>query len=165
MARPTPELIDALRRTARKLADGAPYQWGHMGSCNCGNLAQELTQLTKGEIHAHALAVGRGDWNEQLNDYCPTSGLPIDLLIGEMLRAGLSTEDLGHLERLSDRRVLERLPRQDHPLRHNRRDDVVLYLSTWAGLLEEQLLATIRLPRWEPSATTSPAAREISVMA
>ena len=59
MARPNLDLIAALRRTARKINDGAPYQWGHMGSCNCGNLAQELTKLTKAEIHAHALANDR----------------------------------------------------------------------------------------------------------
>ncbi|GAB3180658.1 hypothetical protein [Telluribacter humicola] len=157
MARPNPELIAALRRTARKLSDGAPYQWGHMGSCNCGNLAQELTKLSKAEIHDYALAVGRGDWNEQLNDYCPTSGLPIDLLIADMLSAGLSTEDLKHLERLSDRRVLERLPEEKRFLRHNVRDDVVLYLTTWATMLEEQLLATIRLPWMEEPAAKVPA--------
>ena len=75
-------LVDALRRTARKLASGASYQWGHMGSCNCGNLAQELTRLTKAEIHAFAMQ-GRGDWREQVEEFCPTSGLPMDLLIAD----------------------------------------------------------------------------------
>lgn len=149
MARPTPDLIAALRRTAQKLQKGAPYQWGHMGSCNCGNLAQEITTLTKAEIHEHALAVGRGDWNEQLNDHCPTSGLPMDLLILEMMNAGLTSDDLKNLEKLSDRRILARLPNGKRYLRHNFRDDVVLYLTTWAELLEEQLLATIELPTFE----------------
>jgi hypothetical protein len=149
MARPNPDLIAALRRTAQKLQKGAPYQWGHMGSCNCGNLAQEISTLTKGEIHEHALAVGRGDWNEQLNDHCPTSGLPMDLLILEMMNAGLTTDDLKHFEKLTDRRILECLPNGKRHLRHNFRDDVVLYLSTWAGLLEDQLLATIELPKFE----------------
>ena len=149
MARPNLNLIAALRRTARKLREGAPYQWGHMGSCNCGNLAQELTTLTKAEIHEHALAVGRGDWQEQLNDYCPTSGLPMDLLIADMLEAGLTTSDLQHLERLTDRGVLKRLPNEKYHLRHNLRDDVVLYINTWADLLEEQLLAKIKLPDLE----------------
>jgi len=63
MARPTPELIDALRRTARKLENGAPYQWGHMGGCNCGNLAQEITKLSKDQIHAYAMQ-RYGDWND-----------------------------------------------------------------------------------------------------
>ena len=40
MAKATPVLIEALRKTAKKLEKGARYQWGHMGCCNCGNLAQ-----------------------------------------------------------------------------------------------------------------------------
>ena len=154
MAHPNLDLIAALRRTARKIEQGSPYQWGHMGSCNCGNLAQEITKLTKAEIHAHALANGRGDWNEQLNEYCPTSGLPMDLLINEMIDAGLDSDDLKHLERLSDRRILNRLPENKRHLRHNYRDDVVLYISEWANMLEEQLLSTIKLPQftWETEA-------------
>ncbi|RDB05528.1 hypothetical protein [Runella aurantiaca] len=154
MARPNLDLIAALRRTARKIEKGSPYQWGHMGSCNCGNLAQELTRLTKAEIHVHALANGRGDWNEQLNDYCPTSGLPMDLLIGEMMEAGLDPDDLKQLERLSDVRILQRLPAEKRYLRHNFRDDVVLYISEWANMLEEQLLAPIKLPHFEWSEQT-----------
>ncbi len=149
MARPNLDLIAALRRTAKKIEQGSPYQWGHMGSCNCGNLAQEITQLTKAEIHAYALANGRGDWNEQLNDYCPTSGLPMDLLLNEMMAAGLAPEDLKHLERLSDPRILIRVPENKRHLRHNFRDDVVLYINEWANLLEEQLLAPIQLPSFE----------------
>ncbi|GAB2795388.1 hypothetical protein GCM10027275_45680 [Rhabdobacter roseus] len=165
MARPNLQLIEALRRTAHKLATGASYQWGHMGSCNCGNLAQELTQLTKAEIHQRALAVGRGDWHEQLNDYCPTSGLPMDLLIADMLAAGLSSEDLQQLERLSNRRILERLPLEKRYLRHNVRDDVVLYLGTWADWLEEQLLEKITLPRWEKTPVENSVSERDSVIA
>ncbi|WP_128547138.1 hypothetical protein [Larkinella soli] len=145
MARPTPELIEALRRTARKLKNGAPYQWGHMGGCNCGNLAQELTRLTKDQIHAYAME-RYGDWNEQVADYCPTSRMPMDMLISEMLHAGLSLEDLKNLEKLSDRRVLARFPLEKRFLKHNLRDDVVAYLNEWAVLLEEELLGRIRLP-------------------
>lgn len=147
MARPNPELIGALRRTARKLQEGAPYQWGHMGGCNCGNLAQELTSLTKEQIHAYAM-LRYGDWNEQVADYCPTSHLPMDLLISEMLQAGLSTEDLKNLEKLSDKRILARFPLQKRFLKHNQRDDVVAYLTEWAALLEEELLEKIELPRF-----------------
>ena len=50
MAKATPILIEAIRNTAKKLETGAPYQWGHMGSCNCGNLAQEITDLSEKEI-------------------------------------------------------------------------------------------------------------------
>jgi len=95
------------------------------------------------------LAAARGDWQEQLNDYCPTSGLPMDLLIADMLESGLTSSDLQHLERLTDRRILERLPKEKRHLRHNFRDDVVLYVTTWADWLEEQLLEKIKLPSLE----------------
>ncbi|MFD2572457.1 hypothetical protein ACFSUS_17600 [Spirosoma soli] len=148
MARPTPELIDALRRTARNLKNGAPYQWGHMGGCNCGNLAQELTKLSKDQIHQYAMQ-RYGDWNEQVDDYCSTSQMSIDIVINEMLNAGLMLEDIKHLEKLDDRQVLVRFPLEKRFLKHNVRDDVVVYMNEWANLLEEQLLAKITLPNFQ----------------
>jgi hypothetical protein len=147
MASASLHLIAALKRTAEKLAKGAPYQWGHMGSCNCGHLAQELTRFTKAEIHQRALLSRSGDWNEQLIDYCPTSGIPMDDVIGELLAAGLDIDDLKHLERLSDTKVLTRLPQHQRYLRHNYRDDVVKYLHSWALLLEEEWLAKTKAPK------------------
>lgn len=135
MAKPTLALIDALRHTARHLEAATQYQWGHMGACNCGFLAQEVTKLTKKEIHARAMA-GHGDWNEQLNDYCPTSGLPMDELITELLDFGFDADDLRHLERLDDREVLEMFPLEGRHLKHNLKRDVVKYLHAWADLLE-----------------------------
>lgn len=148
MARPTPELINALRRTARNLKNGGPYQWGHMGGCNCGNLAQELTKLNRDQIHRYAMQ-RYGDWNEQVEDYCSTSQMPIDLVINEMLNAGLMLEDLKHLEKLDDREVLVRFPIEARHLKHNVRDDVVAYMNQWANLLEEQIIEKIILPDFQ----------------
>ncbi|MDB5267100.1 MAG: hypothetical protein JWP58_140 [Hymenobacter sp.] len=146
MAQPTLAVIQALRDTAQRLVTQAPYQWGHMGSCNCGHLAQTVTRLTKAEIHARAMQ-RYGDWERQITDYCPTSGLPIDQTIDEMLALGFSRRDLTHLERISDPAIRAAIPfeRRDS-LRHNQRDDVVLYMRTWADLLERDLLAGISLP-------------------
>lgn len=145
MARVTVDVIQALRNTAARLEKSNVYQWGHMGSCNCGFLAQEITRLNKVEIHQRAMQ-RYGDWNEQLNDYCPTSGLPMDDLISEMLAFGFDTDDLKHLERLSDGRVLRQLPPEQRNLSRNVKSDVVLYLRTWASLLEQQWLASTRIP-------------------
>lgn len=146
MAKSILPVIQALRDTAQRLTTQAPYQWGHMGSCNCGHLAQTITNLTKGEIHARAMQ-RYGDWERQLVDYCPTSGLPIDQTIDEMLALGFSRTDLTHLERLSNPVVRAAIPfERRNALRHNKRDDVVLYLRTWADLLENVLLADIHLP-------------------
>ena len=146
MAKANLDLIAALRRTANRIEKGSLYQWGHMGSCNCGNLAQELTTFTKAEIHEFAMQ-GRGDWREQVEEYCSTSQLPMDMLIAGMLQKGLTTSDLQHLERLSDQQILKRIPlqRRDQML-HNRRDDVVLYLNEWAKMLEEEWLEATEVP-------------------
>lgn len=140
MANPTPELILGIRKTIKKLKDGAPYQWGHMGACNCGNLAQEITKLNKGEIHRYAMQ-RHGDWNEQLVDYCPTSSYPMDLMVTKMLEAGLTLDDLMHLEKLSDPEILRRIPAERRQnLVKNAKNDVILYMEVWVKLLEEKWL-------------------------
>ena len=139
MARASRKLIDAIERAASKIECNLTYQWGHMGACNCGHLAQELTSLTKGDIHHYAMQ-GRGDWSEQVEAFCPTSSMPMDLLISELLAAGLNLEDLVNLERLKDREVLSVIPApQRHALRHNRPADVALYLRTWASILSSKI--------------------------
>jgi hypothetical protein len=109
-----------------------------MGGCNCGHLAQNLTKLSRAEIHDYALRKGTGDWSEQVQAWCETSGMEMDLLISELVGNGLSSEDLIHLEYLSDRSVLSRLPVGTH-LEHNRRQDAACYMRTWAFALEQQL--------------------------
>jgi len=138
------ELIQALKTTARKIEHNTSYQWGHMGLCNCGFLAQEITSLSKDEIHRRAMQ-RHGDWSEQLNDYCPTSGLPMDDLIDQLVNFGFTLEELRHLERLSDQAVLQRLPMEKRYLSHNVKADVIVYLNAWANLLEESLLESISL--------------------
>jgi hypothetical protein len=145
MARATIEVIRALRLTADKLEKGSSFQWGHMGSCNCGNLAQTVTHFTKEEIHAYALEK-RGNWSDQLIDYCPTSGYPMDMIIAKMIEIGFTLDDLGHLEWLSDRKVVERIG-PNTKLYRNDRADVVKYMRTWAVLLEEEWMQTQQTPQ------------------
>ena len=138
MAKATPELVKALRTTAARLSQGAPYQWGHMGCCNCGHLAQTLTHLSRAEIHKMALRRA-GDWGEQVVEYCPTSGFPLDHVIDTMLEAGLSRDDIRHLENLDDLLILRQIPLERRHLKRNNRDDAVLYIMTWADMLDAQL--------------------------
>lgn len=135
MARANADLIFTLRQTAQRLNGNVSYQWGHMGMCNCGHLAQSITGLAGGEIHQSAL-VREGDWEQQASDYCPTSGNLIDAVLAAMFDLGLTRSDIRHLEKLSDPAVLRRIGR--HP-RFNSRDDVVLYMTAWADLLQESV--------------------------
>lgn len=136
--------IEALRGAAKRMEGSTAYQWGHMGLCNCGFLAQEVTALTKEEIHRRAM-LRHGDWTEQLNDYCATSGLPMDDLISELIAFGFTRDELAHLERVSDPRVLHRIPNAQE-LRHNCKADVIRYLRAWAEVLEGEVIQGIRLP-------------------
>lgn len=146
MAIPSLKIIDALRKTANQIKNGSRYEWGHMGSCNCGNLAQTVTSFSRAEIQKYALEK-RGDWNEQLIDYCPTSGFPMDLIIEKMIDFGFSKQDLRHLEWLSDTEIVNEVLK-DKSISHlsrNSKSDTILYMKTWANLLEDKLVAPIKL--------------------
>ncbi len=160
MATATPKLISALRTTAARLREGSNFQWGHMGSCICGHLAQTVTELSPAEIHRRAME-RHGDWSQQSVEHCPTSGLAIDHVIDEMLALGLHIGDLRHLEKLSDPRILARVPARW--LRHQDRDHAVQYMEAWAELLEDDLRVTTAPPAEQPAVTpatprTAPAA-------
>jgi hypothetical protein len=152
MARSSLLLIDALRKTAENISNGKPYQWGHMGSCNCGNLAQTLLNISKKDIHQYAMQK-TGDWSEQLNEYCPTSGLPMDRLIFGLLEKGLSADDLRNLEYLSDSAIVSAVGRGH--LQNNNLNDVVDYLKAWADILESEWLSQTPMPAFEDAVLTT----------
>jgi hypothetical protein len=142
MARSSERLINALRITADNLEIGNKYMWGHMGACNCGNLAQSLTSYSKAEIHEFAM-LGKGDWSEQVAAYCAGTKYPMEFIISDLLKEGLTIEDLIDLERLSNKNVLALIPHQKRiTIKHNMKEDVVLYLNTWADLLEQEAHTT-----------------------
>ncbi|MEN9298174.1 MAG: hypothetical protein RLZZ429_487 [Bacteroidota bacterium] len=148
MAYPTLALIGALRETAKRLEEGAQYAWGNHGSCNCGNLLQVITDLTKEEILTYA-HTGIGEWTELAEDYCGVTDAPISLLLKKLQDTGLTPTDIHNLEYLEDRTVLNALPGGFRWLKRNQRADVILYFRTYADLLEEQLIEQIPLPSFE----------------
>lgn len=125
-------LIDALRTTAARVRSGAHYEWGHAGACNCGHLAQTVTHRTAPQIYRD---VG-GEWSEHLRDHCPITGQAVDDVAAQMIRFGFTPSELADLERLENPQVLARIPDR-RELQRNDRQDLVLYLETWASLLED----------------------------
>lgn len=146
MARANIKLIKAIRTAAHQIKNGSNYQWGHMGGCNCGHLAQELTTYSKREIHEYAMRKS-GDWTDQVADYCSTSAMPMDEIISSMMSSGLERKDMIELERLKNHEVRRYMGESGINLRHNKKEDVVSYMLAWADLLEEQMLAKIELPK------------------
>ena len=141
MARANLALISALRVTAARLRLGAPYRWTHLGACNCGHLAQTVTRLDADAIRRYAMERA-GEWAEQVLEFCPTSGYPMDEILGVLFALGLTRDDLAQLEKLSSPEVLRRLPVELRvQLSYRDREHVVQYMTAFADLLEQQLSA------------------------
>ena len=144
MAHPNFALIEALRETASRLKKGSHYAWGHHGSCNCGNLLQVVTKLSKEEILSYA-RTGNGEWSELAEEYCPVSQTPVNLLISKLEDLGLTTSDIHNLEYLEDHSILEKLTGGFRWLNKNVREDVIEYFECFANVLEENLLQRVQI--------------------
>ncbi len=139
------DLAIALEKASHELETASGYQWGHMGSCNCGFLARQITGHTREELHSFSMQRS-GDWADQLRDYCQTSNLPMDEVIFRMEKAGLSLTQLSKLERLSDEDILKRIPAHLKPLKYNRASDAAIYMRAWAEMIKDELLKEVELP-------------------
>lgn len=84
-------------------------------------------------------ALDEGAWEPENVGACQVTGTPLDQVLGQMYALGLTADDVGHLERLSDRDVRRRLGNSKENFPHHERENVIAYLLTWADLLEEQL--------------------------
>lgn len=139
MAHPSKQLISALRKTADRLQNGATYAWGNHGSCNCGNLLQVVTDLSRQEILTYA-HTGFGEWTELAEEYCYVTDAPVNMLISSLEKIGLTPTDIHNLEYLEDKTVLRHLPGGFRWLKKNNREDVIIYFKTFADLLEARLI-------------------------
>lgn len=139
MAKSNPKLISKLRETASQIESGADYNWGHVGKCNCGHLLQAITPMNSAEIYKQAQTQKLDEWSEYANDYCPASGIPLDNMIDALLDVGLELTDIHHLEYLSNKEVLDALPGGFRYLQKGSKEDAIMYMNTWADLLEVQL--------------------------
>jgi hypothetical protein len=140
MANPNKYLIGKLREAASNIDSGASYNWGHVGKCNCGHLIRTIEPLESGDIYKKAQQVMLDEYSEFVNEYCPDSGVPMDDLIDSLMDVGLSIDDIPQLEYLSNTRVLHALPGGFRYLEKGKADDAVVYMNTWADVLEEELL-------------------------
>ena len=131
------KLINALQIAIRQLKAGAPYEWGHVGRCNCGHLVQALVGISAGEIYRN-FGQELDEWSEHSRDYCGVSGTPVEVLFDQLHAVGFSAEDIHHLEYLSDPKVLRALPGGFRHLRRNSRDDLTLYMETLVVLIAQE---------------------------
>jgi hypothetical protein len=126
----------ALRETAARLEGGARYEWGHVGRCNCGHLAQTVAALDDRAI-LRLFGQELGEWSEHARGRCAATNQDLEALFQVLHKAGLSRTDLLHLEHLSDPAVLRRLPdERRRALRRNERADVAVYMRALADEVE-----------------------------
>ena len=131
------KLENALNQTINRLKeDDTPYSWGHFGKCNCGHLAQTITNRSSSEIHASASYLG-GDWGVRVEEYCPVSRFLIDDIIRQLLVLGLEQKDIVHLENLSDPEILKRVKGKPQSLERNSKEDAIAYLEAMHSFLVE----------------------------
>ena len=145
MAYPNHALVTALRKAAGNLRSGIFYAWGHHGACNCGQLLQAVTLLSREEILSYA-HMGNGEWTEIAEEYCNITETPLYLLMTELGKLGLTPTDIHNLEYLEDREVLNALSGGFRWLKRNVREDVIEYFETMAYLLEEKIPVVVSQP-------------------
>lgn len=135
------KLIEVLRKAAKCITP-ENYNWMALGQCNCGHLIQAATGLTHREICYQAIKK-QGDWQSVSKLHEPNSGWEIDNTITIMLDLGLTIEDFTTLENLSNSKILERLNvsllERDNP------SHCIMYLKSWADMLEEEIIQAISL--------------------
>ena len=132
------ELARLVRLTAKRVREGADYRWTNQGRCNCGHLAQTLTGLDGGQIHRIALH-SEGEWVDHVEEFCEVSNKPVSKLIQEMLSFGLGIDELHALERLNLDIVVRHLPDGRRSLNYRLREDLLIYLETWADVIEAEI--------------------------
>jgi hypothetical protein len=65
--------------------------------------------------------------------------MPVAELLGTLQQAGLTPVDIHNIEYLEDKAVLKALPGGFRWLKRNAREDVIVYLETFASLLQADL--------------------------
>lgn len=144
MAKPSLQLIDALRKAAKKIAeDKDSYNWKAIGACNCGTLVQVITKHNAKEISSYGIKK-HGDWQSISLLYDKQNDFEIDKIISRLLEMGMELEDFTYLENLSCPKVLSAMGK-DVCLTRDDPDHAIQYLNAWARMLEDKLLKDISI--------------------
>lgn len=137
------KLIDALRSAANKVEKNKTiYNWNQRQTCNCGVVAQEITNISITDLTDQMLMIthlGR-TWTElsSLNT-CSVTGSSIQDILSKLDAAGLKRSDFTELEYLSNPDILKLANINTfQPQYYENRDNFVKYARAWADMLEEK---------------------------
>lgn len=137
------------------------YDWQHAEQCNCGVVAQAILGITRAKLDKFLSCYDEFTWEGMVNEVCPITGRPTARIFAELHDAGLTRDDLIHLERLSDPKVLALLPKTHEvtvkkwfrkPTREVRQ---IKYKKSHVGDLSQYLRALAKLKEEEPVEQTT----------
>jgi len=115
-------LITSLNIAIDALKNGTVlYDWTKQESCNCGVVAQavlkvnktdmrELWLETQNEVSKHVRKDQKREhtWRDAVVHLCPITGEPLADVFKRLFEAGLTKEDIVHLEYMNNPAILER---------------------------------------------------------
>lgn len=151
--------------------DSVKYNWYNPCSCNCGIVAQSMLGMSMAELDKRIqvpfssknlrqyLIINQNDslecsWRNAVKAYCPMTGKPLDEIFSQLNEAGLSREDMCHLEYMTNPLILKkaniettrmqdslfgRLFKIYEPYSYYKQaDNLIKYLSAWVEILKEE---------------------------
>ena len=144
------------------------YDWSNQASCNCGIVAQALTNLSPQEVDAGFFKI-RGlyqtlstqgkfvehTWREGVRQTCSGTGKSNVEILQLLFNAGLQPEDIIHLEYLENPAILaesgidvtaktykeESIPKAISKIAvpyYAQKKNLILYLQAWIRILEKE---------------------------
>ena len=168
------KLINHLQTANQALKDGSfPYLWSECNRCNVGVVAscvlgvgiEKLEDLLDRSIERTQKALNMDNkgvwWSDMIGVLCPITGRPIHKIFRDLMDAGLTKQDMIHLEKLSDPRILKKagiktthtVPKKSRKHWWNKaiitqveecdyqynesKNNLIKYLDAWISILQE----------------------------
>lgn len=155
------KLIKSLKLAINALKnDTIFYDWTRQESCNCGIVSQavlgksseivsDLFQNVIGHLDKKFEIFNQGiddaskkkehcsTWKDGVKFLCPIIGKSNIQIFDELTEAGLSKDDIVHLEYLENPAILRKSGIKKSKDYYRKKENLILYLTSWIKILEE----------------------------
>jgi hypothetical protein len=157
------KLISAIDALIAGLANNTlNYNWIEADSCNCGLIAQAVTGLTQSSLRLELTELNKEfpdredhTWKAMTNRICPITGVSENIIFKQLQEAGMTRENIIHLEYLSDPVILKKMRRDRKFIQrikdlftrpkkyYTKKQNLILYLTAWKEVLIEKETALV----------------------
>jgi hypothetical protein len=141
-------LIKALKTAIHALEHGTVhYEWAECASCNCGVVVQamlgkttkQISKMLKPMTHHHVFFKrGPQTWRQMVQRNCSITGESTVEIFKKLNEAGMSAEDICHLEFMSNEAILARAGIYKSGKHHADKGNLIRYLKAWTVILQEK---------------------------